>query len=507
MTASAAGARRDAARAGRVRAALARVRAGAARVPRAAWVCALVAVLNATAWSLVTPPFQIVDEPWHYEYVEHVANHGRPPAPSPARLSPSVQIVTEDLDLGRVIGAPENGTIWSRAERARLARDQARVRSERGNGGSYADVPEPPLYYALEAIPFTLARGATVLDRLALMRLVSALLAGVTVLGVFLFLREALPAHPWTWTVGALGVAFLPLFALMGGGLNPDNLLYATAAWLFLAFARIFRRGLTPRRAAAVGALLATGYLAKMNFVGLVPGALLGLLVAGVRAEGALRPRALRLPLLALGVAAAPALLVTLLNVAAWDRPAFGLGAYSTSGVHPTLGHGFDYVWQFYLPPLPGMWRASATTFAARDVWFDGFVGRFGWIDTRFAGWVYDVAAIPALATLALCVRALVRGRRALRARLAELIVYAALAAGLLLLVALASYNLLLRRGGGAAEARYLLPLLPLYGALLVLATRGAGRRWMGVAGVAIVMLAFAHDLFGLLLEVSRYYA
>lgn len=477
------------------------------RIPRAGWVCALVAILNAVAWSLVTPPFQVVDEPWHYEYAEYVAHHGRPPAPTPARLSPSVQVVTEDLDLGRVIGAPENATIWPGAERARLERDLARVRGQDGNGGSYADVPEPPLYYALAAVPFALARGASVLDRLALLRLVSALLAGVTVLGVFLFLREALPAHPWTWTVGALGVAFLPLFALMAGGFNPDNLLYATAAWLFVAFARIFRRGLTARRAAAVGALLAIGLLTKMNFVGLLPGALLGLLLASVRAEGGLRPRALRLPLFALGIAAAPALLVTLLNVVAWDRPAFGLGAYSASGVHPTLAQGLPYVWEVYLPPLPGMRHVTATTFAARDVWFDGFVGRFGWLDTRFAGWVYDVAAIPALAALALCVRALVRARRAMRERLAEVAVYATFAVGLLLLVALASYNLFLQHGGGAAEARYLLPLLPLYGAFLALATRGAGRRWAPVAGVAIVLLAVAHDAAGLLLELSRYYA
>ena len=29
------------------------------RVPRAAWICALVAFLNAACWSLITPPFQV----------------------------------------------------------------------------------------------------------------------------------------------------------------------------------------------------------------------------------------------------------------------------------------------------------------------------------------------------------------------------------------------------------------------------------------------------------------
>ncbi|HKG39221.1 MAG TPA: DUF2142 domain-containing protein [Conexibacter sp.] len=507
MTSSAARSRSRGVPLDRLRHALGGLRACAARVPRAGRVCALVAILNAIAWSLVTPPLQISDEPWHYEYVEYVARHGRPPAPTPPRLSPSMQAVTEDLDLGRVVGSPENGTIWSDAERQKLTRDLAQIRSQDGNGGSYADVPEPPLYYLLEAIPFTVAKGASVLDRLALMRLLSALLGGVTVLGVFLFLREALPVHPWTWTVGSLGVAFLPLFAMMAGGLNPDNLLYATAAFLFLLFARIFRRGFTQQRAVAVGALLAVGVLTKMNFVGLVPGAVLGLVVAATREEGTLRLRTLRLPLLALAVAAVPAAAITLFNVVAWDRPAFGLGAYSTSVVHPSLSESLAYVWEFYLPPLPGMTHVTATTFSTREVWFEGFVGRFGWIDTTFADWVYSVAAIPAILVLLLCVRALVRARRTLRARLVELVVYAALAVGMMLLVAGASYNLFLQHGGDAAAARYLLPLLPLYGALLVLATRGAGRRWAPIVGTAIVMLAVAHNAFGLLLEVSRYYA
>ena len=35
-------------------------------VPRAAWLCGLLACLNAACWSFVTPPFQAPDEPDHY---------------------------------------------------------------------------------------------------------------------------------------------------------------------------------------------------------------------------------------------------------------------------------------------------------------------------------------------------------------------------------------------------------------------------------------------------------
>jgi 4-amino-4-deoxy-L-arabinose transferase-like glycosyltransferase len=490
------------------RSAAAQLRASIARIPRAGLVCMAVAVLNAAAWSFVTVPFHIPDESWHYSYVEYVAAHGRPPAQTtPPQLSPSVQAVVMDLDLPQVIEAPENGTVWTGTERQRLVRDLAHIRSRAGTGGSYADVPEPPLYYALEAVPFSVASGGSVLDRLQLMRLFSALLAGVTVLGTFLFLREALPAHPWTWSVGALGVAFLPLFALVGGGVSPDNLLFAISAWVFLLFARIFRRGLTTRRTVAMGALLGIGFITKMNFVGLMPGIALGLLVAAVWEQRSLRPQAFRLPLLALAVAAVPALAITALDILAWGRPAFGTGIYSTSRAHASLTQALTYMWEFYLPTLPGMRQLTAWSFAPRDAWFRNLVGGFGWFETHFAPWVYDVALIPALVVLTLCVATLIRHRTAIYGRLAELSVYAMLAGGLLLLIAASSYNLYARRLGGAAEARYLLPLVPLYGGLLALAARGAGRRWMPLVGTMIVMLAIAHNAFGLLLEISRYYA
>jgi hypothetical protein len=59
---------------------------------------------------------------------------------------------------------------------------------------------------------------------------------------------------------------------------------------------------------------------------------------------------------------------------------------------------------------------------------------------------------------------------------------------------------------GEFAEPRYLLPLLLLWGAVLALAARGAGRRWGPVAGALIVTVVMAQNLFGQLLDISRYY-
>jgi hypothetical protein len=67
----------------------------------------------------------------------------------------------------------------------------------RGSGGIGGASSDPPLFYALETIPCGLAASDTLLDHLELMRLFSALMAGLTTLFVFLFLRETLPSAPW----------------------------------------------------------------------------------------------------------------------------------------------------------------------------------------------------------------------------------------------------------------------------------------------------------------------
>ena len=481
-----------------------------AGVPRAGLACALVAVLNALAWGLIVPAFQVPDEQSHYAYVEYLVQNGQPPiAQEEDVLSTSEQTALAALRFREMQFQPEEGAVWSRADQSRMERLLAQD-AERGDGnGSAREVgSEPPLFYALQAVPYALASGGTVLDRLQLMRLLSALLAGVTVLFVYLFLREALPAVPETWRVGALGVAFLPMFTFVSSGVNSDALLYAACAALFYAIARAFRRGLTRGGAIAIGAALGAGLMTKFNALGLVPGTVFALLLLGIRRERALRPGALVLPVLALAVAAAPVLLEMALNASAWNRPVVGALAsnYRTSALDPPLGQTLSYLWQFYLVPLPGMEEhISAVPF--KDMWVRGLVGWFGWVDTTFPARVYDLALVPLAAVVVLAGRTLVRGRRRLRARLAELLSHAVLALGMMAFVALASYIAYLRFGSSVAQTRYLFPLLPLYGALLVLAARGGGRRFAPAIGTTIVVLAMAHTVLSQLVVLARYYA
>jgi cation transport ATPase len=164
-------------------------------------------------------------------------------------------------------------------------------------------------------------------------------------------------------------------------------------------------------------------------------------------------------------------------------------------------------VWQVYLPRLPGMTRCFTGIATYKDVWFDRLVGQYGWMDTVFPGWVDNVALVPAGLIALFCGRELYVRRAALRARLPELGVYALMTVGVLVLVGLSSYQTdVLGHELAFGETRYLLPMLPLLGAVIVLAVRGAGRRWAPVVGAALVVLFLGHDIFSQLQTIARYY-
>jgi 4-amino-4-deoxy-L-arabinose transferase-like glycosyltransferase len=485
----------------------ARLRAALARLPRAAWLCALLACVNATAWSLITPPFQGLDEQDHFAYVQQLAETGSLPSSSGETYSPLEHVALRDLHFEGVRWQVENDAISSRAQQRRLRRDLASKPSPLGSGDAGSAASEPPLYYGLAVVPYELGRGGGVLDQVQLIRLLSAVIAGLTALFAYLFVREALPGAPWAWVVGGLVAALAPLLGSMSSLVNPDALLYAVSAALFYSLARAFRRGLTRRRAVAIGLVTAIGFITKLNFIGLLPAVLLGLGLLTRRAARDSRRDAYRCLALALALAAVPIAIFLLANALGGRS---GVGPVSAA-IHSTRKHGsllgeISYIWQLYLPRLPGMSDDFPGVLTTLQVWFRGVVGVYGWLDTPFPGAVYDVALVLFLLVAASFVRGLVQARAVLRARSGELAVYALASLGLLGLVGADSYIAFLANAGLYLQARYLLPLGALGAAAAVLAARGAGRRWGPTLGALIVLLVLAQDIFSQMLVISRFY-
>ena len=260
-----------------------------------------------------------------------------------------------------------------------------------------------------------------------------------------------------------------------------------------------------------IGGALAVGLLSKANVAGLLPGTAVGLAALLWRA----RPAALRPGLLGAGAAA----LATIVPYVAWlgiarlavggtPSPTGGLASSSVSAGLDGFKDQAGYIWQSVLPRLPFM-HDHVPWYPLWDTYFQGFIGRFGWFEYGFSDAWYVVALVIFTVIAALAVRGLFRCREALRRRWLELATYAALAGGLFFALEVVAYryHLALDRNAYFEQARYLFPLLPLYGAFVAVAARGAGRRWGPAVGAFLVVLAMGHSLFAQLITISRFYS
>jgi 4-amino-4-deoxy-L-arabinose transferase-like glycosyltransferase len=489
---------------------MARLRKTLGAVPRAGWLCVAVALVNGFAWSVITPPFHVPDEISHVAYVQYMAETGDAPRHVAGDyMSPEERQTLEALRFFSIVGQSANRPIWTDSQQTALDRVEAEGPSRLSDGSSSTAVNNPPLFYALQTVPYEVASGGSLLDRLFAMRLLSVLLSALTVLCVFLFLRETFPGSPWAWSTGALAVAFQPLFGFISTGVNNDSGLFLASAFLFLMLARTLRRGLTRRRGVAIGAAVGLGMVTKLTFLAFVPAAAVALLVLLLRARPGRRREAIEAVGLAAAIAALPVLLYLALNELVWDRQVFGAlvgsEAVDFQGRAGSLHEEISYIWQLYLPRLPFQADLIGGE-ALRSLWLNGLIGRFGWLDYGFGTWVYDLAFWIVVALSVLAASTVVRCASTVRDRWLETVVYGLAAIGLLLVIGRLGYSARIGAPYPFEQARYLLPLLPLYAGGLVLAARAVGRRWAATAGALIVVLAATHSLFAQLITIARYY-
>jgi hypothetical protein len=474
------------------------------RVPTFAWICAAIAVTSAVCWAFITPPFQVPDEPAHIAYVTQVAVNDRLPGRS-GLMNTEEQVAINGTRSAEIFGQPQLKATATKAENDVLLHNVKVAIALRGQGSDGAGVAgsQPPLYYALEAIPYSLTSGS-LLKKLLTMRLFSAIFAAVTAFFAYLFLLEVLVGERWASAVGGMAVALTPILGFMSGSVNPDSMLFAVSAAAFFCLARMFRRGFTRKRAVGLGVVTAIGFLTKLNFIGLAPGILLGLVVLAVRTRGQRR----RDTLVSLGIALAVALSPVVVDLAKHVAEGGSAGFVSSSagGLTGSVGQLLSYVWELYLPRLPGMHHYFAGLSTARVLWFDHYVGQLGWLDTPFPAWVDNLALVPLAAIIVLFTRSLVLNRNGLRARSAEAGVYLVMAVGLMAIIGASSFQRLHYAKAEYAQVRYLIPLIPLVGVVIALAARGAGRRWGPAVGAALVVLFLAHDIFSQLQVVARFY-
>jgi hypothetical protein len=418
-------------------------------------------------YAIATPPWQIPDEPAHYNYVRFVAEQAAIPVLSSGDYNQKY------LDAIKAQKFPEAMSI-----------DSIRYESH-----------QPPLYY-LAMTPFYLAgKSAPLAERLLGLRLASALLGAVLLAITYRLSREVTPGGNALPLLASAFVAFVPQHLAMLAGVENDVLAEVLLAGAVLCLLRVLRfaevGSMAERRSWwAVGLLVGLGLVTKTTTyvsTGLVA---VTMLVLWRQAQDVRRSLTYAIPalILALGIGA-----VWFVRDAAVYGPLDWLGL---------ARHNAVVVGQPRTLDLYGSYLVAATYYF--PIMFRSFWGQFGWMGVPLDGRTYTVLfafTVLIIAGLVVYIYRMRRGpadtqRSAEKARLTLLGAWMALT-----FVVTVGYSLEFFQ----AQGRYLFPALGAIGVFFGLGLRGWAASTqivfpgMQVESIHVERILFAGCIAGLL--------
>jgi 4-amino-4-deoxy-L-arabinose transferase-like glycosyltransferase len=476
------------------------------RIPRPLALLLAVASLLTVAWTFATAPLQGPDEPAHFNYAQHLAETGAKPSVLTGDHPDSSQTFTAlfFMNLDQLAGVADARPAWSSLEERRFDTiiDQLGDKGAEDGAGPNPLAKNPPLYYAYQVIPYQVGSLGSFWDRLTVMRLASGALFLLTVLFAWLAAAQVF-AGTWPRLIAAGSVALLPQLTALSGTINSDNLLVSVwSAFTFVAL-RLVRRGASTGGILALCGLAGASLLTHGRGIAIVPALLVTLVVVIVRERPTLAGAARWLgggAALLIGVALAYRFLL------APSTGAYG-GEVNLGPVGSMSIPGFiNTTWQFYLPPLPFMGDRIGPDYGYRQVFIEGFFGRFATLEVGYPASVYTlVQAACALGLVGLVVFAVGR-RDALRARWAQATVTGAIALSMIGFLHVASYRALVGSNDPLITGRYVLPVVVAFGLAVAFVLTSFRARVSAVLGALVLGSLLALNLAGLMLTVTRFY-
>jgi 4-amino-4-deoxy-L-arabinose transferase-like glycosyltransferase len=334
------------------------------------------------------------------------------------------------------------------------------------------------------------------------MRLWTGLLFIVTVALAWLLAAE-LFASVFLRTVATGVVVLQPVLAFEAGIVNSDVALTAVWTAFTLCAVRMVNRGPSPKRAVAVFALAALAVLTHGRGLPLVGAAVVALGLAWWRH----RPP-VRAGVLWAGGGAAVLAVGALVYKLVLNRSEGGAlyGGELHLG-HFHIGQFLNYLWQFYLPKLPGAPPRIGANYGYRQFFIEKYFGTFGSLEVGFAPDVMRLIQLLAFAGLVALAIALFRRRAEIALRWDVFALLAFIAGGCILFLHIVSYRAMVDGGGDPIiVGRYLLPLTPIFGLAVAFVVRSAGRRAGPYLAAFILALGVLLQLGGLGLTLDRFY-
>jgi len=359
----------------------------------------LLTLINGLLWSAATPLWQGPDEDGHFAATQFVAEHLRLPGHDDGLRADELVLAADLADTGKLHNHPELRQAFGDREtgphEAELRTLDPATRTLYTAGAPGKLNHTSPLYYMLGAGIYRLAYGADLLGRVFAVRFFSVILTALMVLASYFLTAEVLPGrHAVALTVAAM-VSFQPMLSFVGSVVNNDillNLITTVAIWLLV---RMWRRGITVRRAAILGAALGLGMLAKPLIAGLA------LPVAWVFAREWWQRRGERYRVVLLGLVT---LVVALILCGWWQVRSFDLNdgeiymnevkkgyRVITDPFFDYRGHPWQHTVDYYASIVGGVWSS--------------YWAAFGWLDTPAAPAYYRaIDAVTLLGLLGLAV-------------------------------------------------------------------------------------------------------
>lgn len=217
----------------------------------------LAVVIKGFVWTVLTPIFQVPDEPSHFSIIEFISEHGRRPQPRREVVTPIEVLAAADIvNFNWQIIHP----VWHGYNSGWLVKLQElapELRGQTNDNFFQTSLKRPPLYYYL-AVPFYLVGGHSFLGRFFSVRFLSLILHLLTVWLTYLAGKKIFKSFWLGLTLASL-IAFQPMLSFLAAGVHYDSLAILVAT-TFIYLALVNRRGWS----LAVGV---TGVLVKPDLI------------------------------------------------------------------------------------------------------------------------------------------------------------------------------------------------------------------------------------------------
>lgn len=463
------------------------------------------------AWNLSLPAFQGPDEDSHFAYIQQLAETGSLQTVNSGTASHSTeqQELLIVMNLNPLRGALFARPAWTTADLKLLHEvERSEPPGSRSNGtGPNPQAKNPPLYYAVMAVPYRLFLWLPLLKRLFILRLFSGLFFLATILCTWLIAAE-LFAATWKRMLAASCVALEPQLAFMSAILNADIALAAATTAVLLFSIRMISRGPTMKRVLLASGFTAAAVLTHGRGLVTLPVLAVAMLAAYVVHRPALRDSLRRAA--AGGATVLGAFLAYFLFGRAGDSGSLYGGQVSALNTSTAFNvkQFISSIYQFYFPRLPSMQPRLGPEYGYRQVFINTFYGTFGWLEITFRQRIYDVLQIlSAVGIVGLYTTLAVRWRRVWRG-------WALVAPMLALLLTniaflhYVSYQAL--RTDGATDplivGRYLLPMISLFGLAIAFTVGSLPRRAGQVIGALILAGGLLLSLAAIGITATRFY-